>query len=270
MNIGIIGCGNLGTAVARLVTRNLNINDRLLVADINLKKDFQQASNTEVIKQSDILFLCSKPNDIKNIVDEINTILFHKSKNFPYDRLIVSCAAGISLDTLQTSIEYSYPLIRIMTNLPISFGKGSITYMTGNTRPTDITMRKFMEIIKGPLLLPVGNEKLLDVSTVLTGCMPAFASFLSEEMIEFGISQGLTYEQSRDLYIATVSGTMEMLKTNTSEEIIDAVSSPNGVTAKGISYLETSGIRAILSSTMYKSYLGISSLNDTKPEKKVC
>ena len=271
MNVGIIGCGNLGSAVARLISKNLSFGDHLTISDPNssskqLKElqNFKKVSNRESISSSDILFLCTKPTDIVKVLDDINSSHIEKNISPPSDQLIVSCAAGISLNYLQACLDLNYPIIRMMTNLPIAHHQGAITYITGPFLPKETISSKFIEIMKGPMLLRVGNEKLLDVSTVLTGCMPAYTAFLSEEMIEFGISQGFTYEQSRDLYRATVTGTMEMLKHSTSEEIIDAVSSPNGVTAQGISFLETSGIRAILSSTMYKSYSAISSLSSIK------
>lgn len=265
MNIGIIGCGNLGTALAKLVSKNLSFGDRLTISDPNTSvKDFKKVSNRESISSSDILFLCTKPTDIVKVLDDINISSTEKYISPPPDQLIVSCAAGISLNYLQACLDLNYPIIRMMTNLPISHKQGSITYITGSFLPKETISSKFIEIMKGPMLMKVGNEKLLDVSTILTGCMPAYTAFLAEEMIEFGISQGFTYEQSRDLYCATVKGTMEMLKNSPIDEIIDAVSSPNGVTAKGISFLETSGIRAILSSTIYKSYSAISSLSSIK------
>ena len=256
--IGVIGIGNLGSNLIKLMNRN-GIKP---IYDLHHQKrdnSFDRhTSNLETIRRSNVLFLCAKPKDISGIIKQINWSM--KSPE-----LIVSFAAGISLEFLQENLNGRYPIIRGMTNLPISLGKGCVTYIA-NDETTDKLHNNFRRIMRGPEILEVHDEKLLDVSTVLIGCMPAFTAFIAEEMIEFGVSKGFTYEQSRDLYLATVNGTIEMLRSQTCGDIIDAVSSPSGVTEKGIRFLTTSGVRSTLFTTLYKSYEAISSLSSNRKD----
>ena len=262
MRIGIIGAGNLGSAIAHLTSKNLTKNSIITLSDtkhVDIFRKFPRVKNLEAIEKSDILFLCCKPNDIPNVIEEINKA---KQKR---NQLLISCIAGVPMNFIDKNLRNIYPLIRMMTNLPISYQKGSITYIY-NSYMTEELKSRFEEIVNGPILLKVNSEHLIDVSTVLTGAMPAFTSFIAEEMIEFGIRQGFSYKESRDLYIATIVGTMEMLKDHRVDDIMDAVSSPNGITEKGLNYLETSGIRSILFSTLHKSYQAISSLSNSRKD----
>ena len=236
MRIGILGGGNLGKAVSNLLTNNLK-NGSVLISN-------SPNSNNLLIEHSDILFLCVKPNNVTDILKVVN--------QNGEDKMIVSCAAGISMEYMENRLKKQHQIIRCMPNLPITFRKGSIIYLQ-NQRVEKSFLNNFLELTRGPHIKEVENDNLIDISTVLTGCMPGFTSFLAKEFIEFGSKNGFTYEESRDLYISTVEGTMEMLKTQTVEEIIEQVSSPKGATAQGISYLENSTIKNILFSAQYNS-----------------
>lgn len=270
MKVGIIGAGNLGSALARLINKNssnlITLSDKR--ENLQIFQDFPTTSIKNIIQKSNILFLCVKPTDMKSILNEI-----HDSKEnicvFSHDaferraekKIIVSCAAGISLNFIEEQLKFPHSVIRCMTNIPISIGKGAITYIKNSNTDSE-ALKNFHFLMQGPKILEVEEESLIDTSTILTGSMPAFTSFLAEEFIKFGCQNGLTYNQSKDLYISTIEGTMEILKTNSSKDIINAVSSPNGITTKGIEILEKSDIRSTLCSTLYKSLNEISSLSD--------
>ena len=253
MKIGIIGAGNLGGSIAKMLVKN-GYKKSIMISDnknLEIFNEFQRYSNQEIIDKSDVLFLCVKPNDVKELL-----------KNFHFnslDKLLISCVAGISIKYLEEKLNERYPIIRCMANIPISLGKGSITFIKNNFVIDDL-IGEFYNICNGPTMIQVEKENLIDVSTILTGSMPAFSSFISKEIIDFGVRNGLKYEDSRDLYISTIIGTMEMLKTNSPEDIIKAVSSPNGVTKTGLYYLEES--RSILFTTLENSLNTISSLKN--------
>lgn len=263
MRISIIGAGNLGSSLAKLLKRNLEFGNVLTLSDkrTNLKifEEFPQIENTHAIENSDILFLCVKPNEIFDILKDIKSSKQHHLFKH-HSKMIVSCAAGVSISEIEKEIGTDYTIVRCMTNIPISTGQGCITYCSNKK----IISKNFFPLIKGPLIQEVKNEKLIDLSTVLTGCMPAFTAFLAEEFINFGIINGLSYSESRNMYIATIQGTMELLKKETTGEIIKEVSSPNGVTAKGIEYLKQSDILSILSLTLNRSLDSISNLTKNK------
>ena len=261
MNIGIIGAGNLGGAIAKLL--HSNGYKKIMMADyrdLDIFSDFKRYSNIAVIQNSDILFLSVKPNNIEKVLDEINYSKTFQSNNVP-NQLIVSCIAGVNINFLESYLNLKYPILRMMSNLPITYGKGSITYLANEIADDDL-INQFIKLCSGPLFIEISkeNEHLIDVSTILTGSMPAYLSFLSQIFIDFGNENGFSPEESRDLFVATLEGTKKMLESKSTKEVISSVSSPNGITAKGISYLESSEIHSILSTMLSDSYHSIKTM----------
>jgi pyrroline-5-carboxylate reductase len=257
MRIGIIGAaGNMGRAVNSLLkrnnffpllsdTKNVNPSDMksdIKSSDIELVKE-KYCDSITLIENSDVIFICVKPVDMKSV---LNNFSFEDR-----DKLIVSCVAGVSMKTIEK--EISAPVIRCMMNLPIATGEGTITYIH-NSKVTPVHNYTLSKLLNGPKFFRVEKEKLIDVSTVLSGCLPGFAAYLSDEYINFGIRNGFTYEESIALYTSTMEGTMSMLRSYTSDDIIAKVSSPNGVTVKGIEVLDTYDIRHILRTSVETAY----------------
>lgn len=228
MRVGILGGGNLGKAFSNLMTKN---GASVLISD-------QPSTNRFLIEVSEILFLCTKPDIIPDLLNDINQV--------GQEKMIVSCAAGISLNYMEEKLEKQHEIIRCMSNIPIAFSKGSIVY-TINEHVEQYFWDNFFHLTKGPFHKVVDNEKLLDVATILVGCMPGFLSDISSEFMEFGTRNGFTLEESRDLFISTMEGTAELMKHRNCEDIIKQVSSPNGVTASGIKYMRDKNLAKILS-----------------------
>jgi len=238
MKIGIIGLGNMGKSLYRLFVKN-KFEMNIVLSDKNREKALDGHFITSVkdnINFSDIIFICVKPNDVDAVLKS-----FENVKN----KTIVSCVAGVNLDYIQKNLDYiqkntNSETIRMMTNLPIEYRKGSISYFSENITPK--SENKFLELCKGPKIFKLEKENLLDVTTLLAGSMPAFSAYLAEEYINFGIKNGLTEEESLTLYISSIEGTLEMMKKYSTKEIIDKVSSPKGITMKGIKYMEYANI----------------------------
>ena len=234
MKIGIVGAaGNLGQSLTKLIIKN-GYQDNLMLSD----KKFSMHSSeiSETIRNSEILFICVKPNDMHSLLKEFKNIK---------DKLIISCVAAFPIKEMEKYIDQSCQIVRIMTNLPICYGKGTITsYSKSNLKIDYLNILK--NSLSGPKILKVKEEKLIDVSTVLTGCLPAFISLLSEPYMIFGMNSGFTKKETLDLYTETVEGTLEMIRKNSTQEIIKNVSSPGGVTEKGIKHLDENFIQTTI------------------------
>jgi len=246
--IGIIGAsGNLGNALKNLFLLN-GYKNSLLLSD-KISEDVIENSNEDVIENSNILFLCVKPKDMKEVLEQF------KDKK---DKLIISCVASVSTSNIKKNTQ-NLKIARIMPNLPIAYGKGAITYFSNDLDDKDLL---FLEkILKGPMLLKVNDENLIDVSTILTGSMPAFIAKIAENHLIFGEKFGFTKEESLKLYSSTVEGTLEMLKNNSSEKIISNVCSPGGVTEKGIKFLKNNKLDSIILDSLLISYNSLKNKN---------
>lgn len=237
MRIGVIGAaGNMGKAVTSLLKKN---NFFPLLSDVK-----ENYCNTEtLIENSNVIFICVKPIEMKSVLNQFS--------NEDSNKLIISCVAGVSMKNIEN--EIFSPIVRCMMNLPVATGEGTITYIK-NSKVTPVHNYTLSKILKGPKFFPVEKEKLIDVSTVLSGCLPGFAAYLSNEYINFGIRNGFTYEESLELYTSTIEGTMNMLRSSSSSDIIAKVSSPNGITVKGIEVLDNYKIRHILRTSLETAY----------------
>lgn len=247
LRLGIIGMGNLGTSLSKLLISN-GFDTNLKVADINMSKIMDPlniGTNKEVINESDIIFLTVKPNNMKEVLFEI--------KNHAHnDTLIVSTAAGIDIEYIENKLDSYYPVIRCMPNLPIKYKSGSMIYMLNENVHSNNEII-FENLMKGPYLLKVTDEKLLDVGTVLSGCMPGFISLISKTYIGFGVRNGFTEEESLKLYSSSIEGTLKMLGYNTPEEVMVQVSSPGGATEEGLKILHNYDMDNIIKRSLFSS-----------------
>jgi pyrroline-5-carboxylate reductase len=107
-------------------------------------------------------------------------------------------------------------------------------------------------VLRGPKLIEVKEEDLLDLSTVLTGSMPAFISQIVKIHLDC-FKPIFNEKDAKELYLLTLEGTLEMLKNYSPEEIIKNVSSPGGVTEKGIKNLEQKNIGKIIQNSIWES-----------------
>lgn len=251
-NIGIIGAGNIGLSLAKLLIKN-GYGNQLILSDINKDLRFMNtglwiSDNNRLIKRSDVIFITVKPKQVKAVINDINNMTNN------HDKFIVSAAAGTSLKYIEKNLEpFDYPIVRIMPNLPISLGYGAITYYP-NKNVNEDNLFFLTSIFKGPYLLKVKNENLLNTSTILTASMPAFMTFIANEYINFGIREGFTKDEATQLYAETLKGTAELLKNNYGlpDEIIKKVATPNGVTEQGLEKLAQH--RSAFASSAYASY----------------
>lgn len=241
VKVGIIGVGKLGSALNQLLCLN-GFSNKIYLSDVNGK----YKSNQEVIKKCNILFLSVKPNQIRYVLEQIRD-------NDDNNKLVISSVAGINTKTIEDCLNSYYPIIRCMPNLPIRNGKGSIVYYMNNM--THIKEHfQFREMTEGPYSLLVRNEKLIDTSTVFTGCMPGFISFLSQEYINFAIKRGFTERESRELFCSTLRGTAELLLNDKPEDVVKDVSSPGGATEKGVEIMKEFNINKIISDSVDLAY----------------
>lgn len=225
MKIGIVGVGNMGNAFYKLFVRNGYKN--IILSDI---KNYPNVSRREAIENCHIVFLCTKPREILGILEGVDL------KN----KLIISTAAAVEISDIRQNHENK--VIRVMSNLGIEYGKGNITYCTTDNLSIN-DLENFYSLCKGPKLIKIGDEKLLDVITLLSGSMPAFISYFADEYIDFAVKNGLNKYDAKEIYLTTMEATVTMLKEKTPREVMKNVSSPQGITMQGIQYMENTGVR---------------------------
>lgn len=254
MKVGFIGCGNMGGALARAVSKISTT--EVYIYDYNEQKaeDFareigaKKCDNIEIAKECDYIFLGVKPNVLPTVLDGIkNAVLENKGG------VLVSMAAGVTLEKISAVIDH--PTIRIMPNTPVSVGAGMISFCK-NAKVTEEQTKGFWDIMsEAGKLLPI-DEKLIDAATAVAGCGPAFVYMFIEALADGGVQCGLTRETSLTLAAETVKGAAEMvIKTaKHPEQLKDDVCSPGGSTIVGVHALENAGFRAAASGAVIAAF----------------
>ena len=125
MNLGIIGCGKMGSALVKgAIKENAIDGQKVMVIDLvpelaqKLSNDIGATvakTNDDLIKNSDAILLCVKPQDMISLTDS-----FNKERS---SKLFISIAAGIKIDDLEKSLKNDDRVIRVMPNTPAMIGQ---------------------------------------------------------------------------------------------------------------------------------------------------
>ena len=254
MKIGFIGCGNMGGALARAVSKVLTT--KVYIYDYNEQKaeDFakeigaKKCDNFTIAKECDYIFLGVKPNVLPSVLEGIKDALSTNGKG-----VLVSMAAGVTLEKISAIVNF--PTIRIMPNTPVAVGSGMISWCK-NAKVTDGQALGFEEILSEAGRLLAIDEKLIDAATAVAGCGPAFVYMFAEALADGGVQCGLTRDASLTLAAETIKGAAEMiLKTGKHlEQLKDEVCSPGGSTIVGVHALEDGAFRATASGAVIAAY----------------
>lgn len=242
-----IGGGNMASAIiAGLVktnSKNDQANQNITVVDHNaakltsLKEQFNiHTINTitELQHSVDIIVLAVKPTGIKRACAQL---LPYCSK----DSLVISVAAGVTLDYLSNQLPGIVNIIRSMPNTPATIGHG-FTVLYDNIKSDaqhyrDIADQLFQTVGK---TLWVANETEINTTMSISGCGPAYVFLLCESLMAAAENLGITKTTAKQLITNTIAGACELFNYSDKEPIIlrQQVTSPNGTTAAAIAELD--------------------------------
>ena len=248
--IGFLGAGKMATALARgWLKAGLTRPERVLASDplSGARQAFTTAcgiqagaDNREVVTSSDLLILAVKPQSMAGLLTEIRPAVTNR-------HLIVSIAAGISLQQLATGLGAERPVVRVMPNTPCLIGASASAYSPGGTATAeDIALvDRLLKAVGLAFCLP---ESMLDAVTGLSGSGPAFVYVVIEALSDGGVRMGLPRDVATALAAQTVLGAAKMvLETGSHPAVLkDIVASPGGTTIAGLHALERGGLRAAL------------------------
>ena len=248
--IGFIGGGKMAEALAQgIINASLSSVDKIIASDVDkkrcqiLEKDTgikTTQENKKITSESDIIILAVKPNIIGSILKELRNDITPK-------HLVVSIAAGIPLDFIESVLSKGCRVVRVMPNTPCLVGETAAGYALGKaaTRDDGKLVGEILNAVGKSYLL---EEKHLDAVTGLSGSGPAFVYTVIEALSDGGVKMGLPRDISTKLAAQTVLGSAKMvLETGMHPgELRDFVTSPGGTTIAGLHALEKGNIRNAL------------------------
>ncbi len=258
--IGFIGSGNMGEALIKglISSKRLNQNqiiacdkDRERLSRISQDYNIDVFSNaSELANKADIILLAVKPQNIDEVIDEINGELSEK-------KLLLSIAAGITTGHIAERLYASCPIVRIMPNTPALVMEGiSALYPTKGVNDKDLKDTAYLFKAIGKVVI-IEEESLMDAVTGLSGSGPGFVFLFMEALIDGGVKMGLKREVASLLAMQTVQGAARLaIETGRHlGELKDMVTSPGGTTIAGLSHMEKMGFKGITIDAIEKATL---------------
>jgi pyrroline-5-carboxylate reductase len=266
--LGIIGIGKIGSAlVKRFVSTNTIKNDSIIIYDIdvNRSKDISDelnveiaSDNKELVKRSRCILVAVIPQVINKILNEISTVISE-------DQILISIAAGVSLEQIFKIINKPIGLIRIMTNTPAIIGAAATAIASNEfVNENDLSFAK--KLFKSVGLVVELDEIHLDAVTGLSGSGPAYIFIIIEALADGGVKMGLPREISQKLAAHTVMGSAKLLLETGKHpgELKDMVATPGGTTITAIHELESAKLRATLIRAVEAATLRSKTLHPSK------
>ncbi len=247
MKLGLIGCGKMGKAFLRGALNAGVISPQTTVvccrtpgtAD-DLKSEYnirEVQSILELIDQTNAILIAVKPKDMPSVLKTL-------SMGGAANHLLISVAAGMSLDTLRNLSGEHARIVRVMPNTPSMIGKGACAYcLTSNITPAE--EKAVTALLNATGLALKTEESLMDAVTGVSGSGPAYMFTILESMADAGVLCGLSREISIKLAAQTMLGAAAMvLETGIHPSILrDQVASPGGTTIAGLAAMEQCGVR---------------------------
>ena len=212
------------------------------------------SDNDGIAAEADVIFLGVKPQMMEEMLRGISGAL--KERAAASDSpVLVTMAAGLSMNRIKELAGGDYPIIRIMPNTPASIGEGVILYAAGSSLKPEIK-EAFLKMLSKAGLLCSMPEKLIDAGSTVSGCGPAFVYMFIEALAVGGVLCGLPRADAVQLAAQLVKGSADMvLETGKHPgELKDAVCSPGGTTIEGVRTLEECGMRGAVMDAVIVAY----------------
>ncbi|NNJ27070.1 pyrroline-5-carboxylate reductase [Alienimonas chondri] len=250
--IGFLGCGKMATALAGgLVSRGFAPADRVFGTARSPGSreafsastggahtfDASDGGNAELATTVDVLVLAVKPYQIRETLEASRG----KRKS---GSLIVSVAAGVTIETLEAAAGAEARVVRVMPNTPSLVGAGAAGFTRG-THATDADAALVRAMLECVGVAEEVSEPLLNAVTAVSGSGPAYGFLFLEALADAGVRAGLPREQSQRLAAATLRGAAAMVEETGDHPAVlkDRVCSSGGTTIAAVAALEEHGLR---------------------------
>jgi pyrroline-5-carboxylate reductase len=255
--VGVIGTGAMGGAVAKLIRssqpeKTLFLSNRTAAKAEALASELnaQVSTNEEIAKNCGLIFLAVKPQIMPGVLTALAPVFAARTDRF----VLVTMAAGLTAETIQTLSGGAYPVIRMMPNTPITVGAGIITYCGKDA--TDGELSAFADLLKDAGTLDPIPEHLIDAASAIAGCGPAFVDLFLEALADGAVACGLPRAKALLYAAQTVEGAAKAAR-ETGEhpgKLKDVVCSPAGSTIQGVRALEKGGFRSAAMEAVIAAY----------------
>ena len=252
MKYGFIGCGNMGGALARALsktTKDIMLCDPYAAESLAGELGCVTGLNETAASTCQCIFLAVKPQILEKVLIPIADILKERRP------LLVTMAAGVQISKIQAIVGAPLPVIRIMPNTPAMVGCGTILYCN-NDLVSNAAVATVFDDMRYAGIFDEIDEKLIDAASALSGCGPAYGYMFIEALADGAVACGVPRAKAMAYAAHTLIGAAQMvLQTGTHPGALkDAVCSPGGSTIAGVRELEEHGFRGAVMDCIQAAY----------------
>lgn len=245
--VGFIGCGNMGSSMVGgliksgfLKSEEIIVSTKTEASSKKLRDEFKVATTLDsktVAKESETIILAVKPNMYKSVVEEIKSELTE-------DKLIITIAAGISIENMEEWLGDDLKIIRTMPNTPALVGQ-AMSAVCPNKNVSEEELKYCINIFESFGECEVLEEKYFDGFIAVAGSSPAYVFMFIEAMADGAVKLGIPRAKAYKMAAQSVLGSARMvLETGKHPgELKDMVCSPAGTTIDAVVELEKLGFR---------------------------
>ncbi|MBB4045688.1 pyrroline-5-carboxylate reductase [Bacteroides reticulotermitis] len=256
MKIAIIGAGNMGGSIARGLAKGSMISESDIIVSnpsrgklkelkVNFPMITTTQSNTDAVAGADIVILSVKPWLIESVARELKL----KSK-----QILISVAAGISFEQLaHYVVDPEMPMFRLIPNTAISEQESMTLIASRNTtNEQELFILSLFNEMGMAMLIP---EDKMEAATALASCGIAFVLKYIQAAMQAGIEMGIRPKDAMQMVAQSVKGAATLILNNDTHPSveIDKVTTPGGITIKGLNELEHTGFTSAVIKAMKES-----------------
>lgn len=230
MTWGFVGAGNMARALAVGLGEPALFSDggsgraAALAADVG----GSAVSNAELVARADVVVLAHKPAQLEAVAREVGGA-----------KVVLSLLGGVTLEQL-TDVFAGAALTRAMPNTAVAVRRGVVCVCGADGLDGDLG--RVGTVVRLP-------ERLMDAATAVSGVAPAYVALIAEAWVDAAVGQGIPAAQAAELVCASLAGSAALLESRGMDTLAvrREVTSPGGMTARGLRVLERAGLRAAFS-----------------------
>jgi pyrroline-5-carboxylate reductase len=195
---------------------------------------------------ADVVVLSVKPQVMRDVCESIAPAVAIRHP------LMLSVAAGVRIEQIDTWIGGGLPIVRCMPNTPSLIGAGA-TGMFANSRVSAAQRAQAEAILSGSgLALWIPDEDMMDTVTGISGSGPAYFLLLIEALEDAAVAQGLPRDTARALAIQTCLGAARLAAQSNEApaQLRERVTSPGGTTQAALDTFAEGGLRELVASAV--------------------
>ncbi len=258
--IAILGAGSMGRAILQgLLSPHVHVASGIRITNRRVESaaDFATEprvsawvtienvnANREAVRGASVVIVAVKPADVEELVGDV-------SADLDEDAVVVSVAAGKTLQQLQAAAGNTRAVMRAMPNTPAQIRRGVTGIAVGeHVSPAQRDLVESVFATVGSVV--VVDEERLNALTSISGSGPAYVFYLIEQWEQAARDLGFTHDEAALLVRETVRGAAELVLAtgDQPEELRRRVTSPQGTTERAVGVLQQANLAGVFETAM--------------------